>query len=128
MRACGNRLVLDMSPEPSFHSVAKLASRPAGWQGSGARSFQVKGRRIRELPPRLISRVSIVDNAFHLFWLLPPGTLPRQYQDPLIVRGNQVGANHSHSIQYEGGEDSQIAIARFLHFDIRLLNYGVFIV
>jgi hypothetical protein len=111
---------------PSFHSVAKLAKAPKGWTSSGARLFKVPGRAIRSLQPRQISRVAMVDNAFHLFWLLPPGALVRQAQDPLIVRGN-AQPNHNHSIEFEGGEMDDIEIARFLHFDIRLLNYGVLI-
>lgn len=111
---------------PSFHSVAKLARAPKGWQGRGARTFTVPGRTIRALDARQISRMAIVDNAYHLFWLLPPGTLPRQAQDPLIVRANQ-GPTHTHEIVFEGGGKGTIEIARFLHFDIRLLNYGVLI-
>jgi hypothetical protein len=113
---------------PSFHSVAKLAKPPKGWAGKGIREFKVPGRSIRALEPRTISRMAIVDNAFHLFWLLPPGTLVRQAQDPLIVRGKPGSEpNHRHIIEFDGNEASEIAISRFLHFDIRLLNYGVLI-
>lgn len=111
---------------PSFHSVAKLARAPVGWSGRGARTFTVPGRAMRALPPRLVSHIAMVDNAFHLFWLLPPGALIRQAQDPLIVRGN-AAPGHSHAIVYEDGQASEIEISRFLHFDIRLLNYGVLI-
>jgi hypothetical protein len=113
---------------PSFHSVAKLATAPAHWQGTGSMKFQATGHAIRALPPRLLSRFAMVDSAFHLFWLLPPGALVRQAQDPLIRRGNQPGTNHVHPIEFESGEASQIEISRFVHFDIRLLNYGVLIV
>jgi len=113
---------------PSFHSVAKLASAPRGWAGTSAKLFNTPGHTMRELPPRLISRMANVDNAFNLFWLLPPGTLVRQAQDPLIRRDNPTGANHVHVIQFDKGQDSEIAISHFLHFDIRLLNYGVLIV
>jgi len=113
---------------PSFHSVAKLASVPKGWKGAGSMSFKVPGRAVRALSPRMVSRMAIVDNAFHLFWLLPPGTLLRQAQDPLIRRGNPSGANHIHAIELEDGQASEIEIVRFVHFDIRLLNYGVLIV
>ncbi|KAB1068599.1 cupredoxin domain-containing protein [Methylobacterium planeticum] len=113
---------------PGFHSVAKLAAAPVGWKGTGSMRFKVLGRSIRALPPRLVPRISIVDNAFHLFWLLPPGALVRQAQDPLIMRGAGAGANHVHPIEFEHGEKSEIAISRFVHFDIRLLNYGVLIV
>lgn len=117
-----------MNRAPSFHSVAKLAEAPSGWLGSGKLHFQATGRRIRDVPPKLLSRVAMVDNAFHLFWLLPHGTLPRQFQDPLIVRGNTPGQPHAQRIRYDDGTDGEIRISRFLHFDIRLLNYGVFIV
>ena len=113
---------------PSFHSVAKLATAPKGWKGSGSLSFKVGGRAIRTLEPRQITRIAIVDNAFHLFWLLPPGALVRQAQDPLIVRGNPGGANHVHPVVFDDGQAGEIQIARFVHFDIRLLNYGVLIV
>lgn len=113
---------------PSFHSVAKLASAPKGWKGSGSMLLKVPGRAIRPLEPRQISRIAMVDNAYHLFWLLPPGALVRQAQDPLIRRGNPEGANHVHPIVFEDGHAGEIAISRFLHFDIRLLNYGVLIV
>lgn len=111
---------------PSFHSVSKLARIPEGWSGRGTRAFSVVGRAIRSLPPRTIKHTAIVDNAYHLFWLLPPGTLPRQAQDPLIVRGNS-GPTHVHDIVFADGSQSRIDIGRFLHFDIRLLNYGVLI-
>jgi hypothetical protein len=117
-----------MQRAPSFHSVAKLAAPPAGWDGSSPRSFRVPGRAIRQLPPRLISRMANVDNAFNLYWLLPPGALVRQAQDPLIRRGNPGGANHAHDILLDDGTASSIEISRFVHFDIRLLNYGVLIV
>ena len=116
-----------MNRAPSFHSVAKLAAVPQGWGGSAAK-FKVPGRLMRDLNPRLITRMAIVDNAFHLFWLLPPGALIRQAQDPLIRRDNTNGAHHTHPVEFEGGRSSEIHIARFLHFDIRLLNYGVLIV
>jgi hypothetical protein len=112
---------------PSFHSVAKLAASPEGWTGTGTKLFHAPGHTMRELPPRLISRMANVDNAFNLFWLLPPGTLIRQAQDPLIRRGNPDGDNHVHAIRFDNGQNSEIAISRFLHFDIRLLNYGVLI-
>jgi hypothetical protein len=117
-----------MQRAPSFHSVAKLAAPPAGWDGTSPRVFQVPGRAIRQLPPRLVSRMANVDNAFNLYWLLPPGALLRQAQDPLIRRGNPSGANHAHDIRFDDGAASAIEISRFLHFDIRLLNYGVLIV
>lgn len=113
---------------PSFHSVAKLAQVPVGWKNAGAQVFTVAGKSIRQLEPRTVSRFAMVDNAFHLYWLLPPGQLVRQAQDPLIVRGNPPAAAHNHDISYQGGEQDVIAISRFLHFDIRLLNYGVLIV
>lgn len=117
-----------MNRAPSFHSVAKLAAAPRGWKGASSMMFKVPGRTIQSLPPRLISRLAIVDNAFHLFWLLPPGALLRQAQDPLIRRGNPAGANHVHAVAFEDGQSSDIEISRFVHFDIRLLNYGVLIV
>ncbi|ADB73944.1 cupredoxin domain-containing protein [Geodermatophilus obscurus] len=114
---------------PSFHSVAKLSSAPPGWVGSsGAVEFTVPGRSMRDVPNRLLDRVSIVDNSFHLFWLLPPGFLERQAQDPLIRRGLPPGVPHPHDIRLATGETARIEIERFLHFDIRLLNYGVLIV
>lgn len=112
---------------PSFHSVAKLASAPVGWDASdGATEFTVPGRRMRDTPNRLLDRASIVDNSFHLFWLLPPGFLERQAQDPLMRR--DIPLPHPHDIRLETGQTTRIEIERFLHFDIRLLNYGVLLV
>lgn len=116
-----------MDRAPGFHSVAKLAAPPKGWNGSGTRTFRVPGRAIRELEPRLASRLAIVDNAFHVFWLLSPGQLPRHAQDPLILRSTGP-VPHVHSIEFADGEKSEIEISRFLHFDVRLLNFGVLIV
>lgn len=114
---------------PSFHSVAKLASPPKGWSGNGdgASRFTVSGKRMRDIPAFLVNRAAIVDNGFHLFWLLRPGFLERQAQDPLIRRGLKPGEGHVHDVVLESGNSTQIEIERFLHFDIRLLNYGVLI-
>jgi hypothetical protein len=113
---------------PSFHSVAKLKSAPLGWTNSeaGALRFTVPGRKMRDMPARLLDRAAIVDNSFHLFWLLPPGFLERQAQDPLIRR--PMGSVHSHKVRFGDGKEGEIEIEHFLHFDIRLLNYGVLIV
>lgn len=117
-----------MNTAPSFHSVARLAKAPDGWPGTGNQVFSVPGRSIRALEPRDIARVAMVDNAYHLFWLLPPGALVRQAQDPLILRAKPGSEpNHRHAIQFSTGQMSEIEISRFLHFDIRLLNYGVLI-
>lgn len=82
---------------PSFHSVAKLAAAPKGMGRNSNQVVQTPGRAIRDLPPRLISRLANVDNAFNLFGLLPPGALVRQAQDPLIRRGNPSGADRVRS-------------------------------
>jgi len=108
---------------PSFHSVAKLKQRPSFFPGSGVVEFSIPSKKIRDVSPKLLQRVGFVDNAFHVFWLLPPGTLPPALQDPLIPRD---GSAPKYDVRVNGRR-GQIEIGRFLHFDVRLLNYGVLI-
>jgi hypothetical protein len=112
---------------PSFHSVAKLKTRPSFWTGVAGPPVKVlvPSKRIRDVSPREIRRIAFVDNAFHLFWLLPPGAGERQAQDPLRRRDDSAPI---YDVVLEDGRKDKIEIGRFLHFDIRLLNYGVFIV
>jgi hypothetical protein len=109
---------------PSFHSVAKLAARPAWHKEGTVGKFSVPSKPIQDVSPKIIRRVAYVDNAFHLFWLPPPGVYPLP-TDPLRSR---TGAPPIHKVNVEGGAAGEIAIGRFLHFDVRLLNYGVLIV
>jgi hypothetical protein len=117
---------------PSFHSVAKLVSAPEGVTvcSGGSVQFTVPGRRMRDVPARLLERLSIVDDGFHLAWLPPFGLIERQAQDPLLRRDLPPGNPHPHDIRLANGDPARIEIAAagFLHFDIRLLNYGVLIV
>ncbi len=112
---------------PNFHSVAKLKARPDFWTKVDGPPVKilVPAKRIRDASPKVVKRVAFVDNAFHLFWLLPPGAGPNQAQDPLKKRD---GTPPVYEVTLEDGRKSQIEIGRFLHFDIRLLNYGVLIV
>jgi len=116
---------------PSFHSVAKLVSAPESFTGSsaGPLQFTVPGRRMRDVPARLLERLSMVDDGFHLAWLPPFGLIERQAQDPLLRRDLPAppATPHPHDIRLSTGKGARIEIANFLHFDIRLLNYGVLI-
>lgn len=111
---------------PSFHSVARLAAPPAGWSGKTQR-FTVPGKSMRAVDPPVETRRAMVDNAFNIYYLLPPGFLPRQSQDPLIIRSLGEQGPHRHVIKLVDGPESQIEISRFVWFDLRLLNYGVFL-
>lgn len=115
---------------PNFHSVAKLGKRPVFWDDSKTRStlpVLIPSKRIRDLPPRLIERIAFVDNAFHMIWLPPSGIYlapPGHPQDPLIPRDEKPPV---YDVVLENGTKGQIEIERWLHFDVRLLNYGVLI-
>lgn len=112
---------------PNFHSVAKLKTKPDFWtkfDGPPAKII-VPSKRIRDASPKTVERVGFVDNAFHLYWLLPPGAGANQAQDPLKRRD---GTAPVYDVILEDGSKSQIEVGTFLHFDIRLLNYGVLIV
>jgi hypothetical protein len=117
---------------PSFHSVAKLKQRPAFWtqeKFGAALKVAIPSKRIFDVSPKVLRRVGFVDNAFHIYWLPPSGTYlppPGRPQDPLIPRGE--GATAVYDVLLEDGSKGQIEIGRFLHFDVRLLNYGVLIV
>ena len=113
---------------PSFHSVARLAGAPKGWVPGEVRTITVPGRAILDVEPPEMMRRAMVDNSFNVFWLLPPGFLTRQAQDPLIVRGTDAHGVHLHDVEFEDGTPSTIEISDFVHFDLRLLNYGVLIV
>jgi hypothetical protein len=112
---------------PNFHSVAKLKTKPDFWSGFDGRPAKivVPSKRIRDVSPHTVKRVGFVDNAFHLFWLLPPGAGANQAQDPLKRRD---GTAPVYDVILDDGSTSRIEIGTFLHFDIRLLNYGVLIV
>jgi hypothetical protein len=115
---------------PNFHSVAKLGKRPAFWDESktaSALQVLIPSKRIRDLAPRLIERIAFVDNAFHMIWLPPSGIYlapPGHPQDPLIPRD---GSPPIYEVVLDDGMKSQIEIEKWLHFDVRLLNYGVLI-
>lgn len=112
---------------PSFHSVARLRQRPGFMTAAdedGVVRISVPTKTIRDVSPKVLRRVAYVDNAFHLFWLPPPGTYPLP-TDPLRSR---TGGAPRHAIRSETGAIEEIEIGRFLHFDVRLLNYGVLIV
>lgn len=112
---------------PNFHSVVQLKTRPDFWTKVDGPPVKllVPSKRIRDTSPKEVGRVAFVDNAFHLFWLLPPGAGANQAQDPLRRRD---GSRPIYDVILEDGRKSQIEIGRFLHFDIRLLNYGVLII
>jgi hypothetical protein len=116
---------------PNFHSVAKLKRRPEFWTAANvgtAVSILIPSKRILDVSPKLIERVAFVDNAFHVFWLPPSGAYlppPGHPQDPLIPRD---GRPPLYDVKLESGAIGQVEIANWLHFDVRLLNYGVLIV
>lgn len=115
---------------PSFHSVARLKTCPTVYKGKNPGDtllVSVENKPILDVSPKSLSRVAFVDNAFHLFWLPPPGVYPRTTaQDPLLKRD---GSAALYSIETEDGTKGTIEIASegFIHFDVRLLNYGVLI-
>jgi hypothetical protein len=111
---------------PSFHSVAKLKTRPDFFKEDsfgGVVKLSIPSKGIRDVSPKVLRRVAFVDNSFHLFWLPPPGVYPLP-QDPLRRRD---GSAPNYEVIIDGGGNGQIEIGRFLHFDVRLLNYGVLI-
>lgn len=112
---------------PNFHSVAKLKSKPDFWTKFDGDPVKIllPSKRIRDVSPKQIRRVAFVDNAFHLFWLLPPGAGANQAADPLKRRD---GTAPTYEVILEDGKKSKIEIGTFVHFDIRLLNYGVLII
>ena len=113
---------------PSFHSVARLKQRPSFFTDENIGKtlrFSVPTKSILDVSPKILRRVAFVDNAFHLFWMPPPGVYPLP-TDPL--RPRVPGAPPKHDVVTEDGHTAEIEIGRFLHFDVRLLNYGVLIV
>lgn len=115
---------------PSFHSVAKLASRPSFWDekciGRVLRVL-VPSKKIQELPPKVLQRLAFVDNSFHIFWLPPSGLYTPKAQDPLLPRQPDAHAPFNFDVIVEGDTQGKISISRTLHFDVRLLNHGVFL-
>lgn len=116
---------------PSFHSVAKLKQRPEFFTKDcvdRVLKVSIPAKRIRDVEPKLLRRVSFVDNTFHVIWLPPPGVYP-QPQDPLRPLGSSPVPQPAlpYDVIVEDGRTGKIEIERFLHFDVRLLNYGVFI-
>jgi hypothetical protein len=112
---------------PNFHSIARLASRPAFWtpdKFNGVYEILVPSKRIFDVSPKVLPRAAFVDNSFHLFWLPPPGVISPKPQDPLILRD---GTPPIYDALLQDGGTEQITIGRFLHFDIGLLNNRVII-
>jgi len=116
---------------PSFHTVAKLKSRPDFWTEANlgqALEISIPSKHIIDVSPKLMERVAFVDNSFHMFWLPPSGIYlrpPGHPQDPLIPRAQ--GQRPVYEVLVKTGTKGQIEVGRFLHFDVRLLNYGVLI-
>lgn len=111
---------------PGFHSVAKLKDVPEFWDGKDGtpQKLLVESKRIRDVSPKIIRRAALVDNAYHLFWLPPSGILRPAPQDPLITRD---GSDPVYEVRLPDGKTGSITVGSFLHFDVRLLNYGVLI-
>lgn len=117
-----------ISRAPNFHSVAKLATAPDFWTAEhfgGTLGFRIPSKRMYDVSPKLARRVAYVDNSFHLFWLPSPGVYASAPQDPLLKRA---GGPAAYEVVLDDGRVGQIEIGRFIHFDFRLLNYGVLIV
>lgn len=113
---------------PSFHSVARLKQQPSFFTDAYKDKVllvSVPSKPIRDVSPKILRRVAFVDNAFHLFWLPPPGVYPLP-TDPL--RPRVADAVPKYDVVAEDGQSGEIEVGRFLHFDVRLLNYGVLIV
>ncbi|TRC87885.1 hypothetical protein FJV80_12155 [Mesorhizobium sp. WSM4310] len=112
---------------PSFHSVARLASRPAFWTDAvltGTSGIVIPNKRILDVSPKLLRRVAFVDNAYHLSWLPPSGAYRQPPPDPLIKRD---GTKPIYDVVVDGGKRDQIEISDFVHFDVALLNNRVII-
>ncbi len=115
-----------MDRAPGFHSVAKLKVTPDFWKKrkNDIVKITVPSKRIRDLPPQIIERAAIVDNAFQLFWLPPAGIYRPNPRDPLEPRD---GSQPKYDVLLQGGVKGEIEIGDFVHFDFKLLNYGVLI-
>lgn len=111
---------------PGFHSVAKLKESPDFWKSckSDLIKIRIPSKYIRELPPQIIERAAMVDNSFQLFWLPPSGIYRPEPQDPLMPRD---GTAAKYNVVLEDGTQGVIEISDFVHFDFKLLNYGVLI-
>lgn len=127
-----------MNRGPSFHSVAKLASPPDFWRPSSpdeVKKIKVPGKWIEYLAPKQVQRIAFVDNSFHIFWLPPSGVYTPAPLDPLFPRkgfdrqapSDFKGGPFRHDVLLEDGSRSSISVGRALHFDLRLLNHGVFL-
>lgn len=111
---------------PGFHSVAKLKVAPDFWKSHNGDLLKIRipTKNIRELPPQMIERAAIVDNAFQLFWLPPAGIYRPAPADPLKTRD---GSDPKYDVVLDDGTQGEIEISDFVHFDFKLLNYGVLI-
>lgn len=128
-----------MNRGPSFHSVAKLAERPNFWTEqltSGTARIRIPRKRITDLGGKFLPRIAFVDNSFHVFWLPPSGLYTPAVQDPLFPRKPKrpnlgpyeyTGGPFGYGVILEDGTIERIALGRSLHFDVRLLNHGVFL-
>lgn len=111
---------------PGFHSVAKLKEVPEFWKcrKGDLVKIRIPTKKIRELPPQIIERAAMIDNTFQLFWLPPAGIYRPNPADPLIPRDD---SEPIYDVVLDNGASESIEIGRFVHFDFKLLNYGVLI-
>ncbi|MGH1542597.1 MAG: cupredoxin domain-containing protein [Arenicella sp.] len=112
---------------PGFHTVAKLKGTPTFWansKGGDLLKIKVPSKKIKSLPPQQIERAAMVDNSYQLFWLPPAGIYRPNPQDPLLPRD---GSDAKYDVVLENGDSDVIEVDKFIHFDFKLLNYGVLI-
>lgn len=114
-----------ISRAPNFHSVAKLAKVPDFWKSEHHNTtlqIQIPGRKIVDVSPKTIKRISFLDNQTHLIWGIPSGAVAPV--DPL-ERDLQNG-NRFFNVKLDDYSESLIFIDKLLHFDAtRLLNEGL---
>lgn len=114
-----------MNSAPSFHSVAKLKTIPKFWKGTGTQRLTIPSKKMVSSSPITLDRVAFVDNAFSLAWLPPPGFLRPEPQDPLKARD---GSSTEYECVSSEGIKGTLEVGAHIHFDYKLLNYGVLIV
>jgi hypothetical protein len=116
-----------ISRAPNIHTVAKLAKAPEFWKDdnySEVLKFSIPSKKIIDVGPKTLQRVSFLDNQYHLIWGVPSGYTSKV--DPLETLTQNINGNWDYQVKLEDGTLSNIEIKTFTHYNSAgLLNDGL---
>ncbi|MFT5146223.1 MAG: hypothetical protein ACI9H1_000943 [Polaribacter sp.] len=116
-----------ISRAPNIHTVAKLAKAPDFWKTehhNDVLKFSIPSKKIIDVGPKKLQRVSFLDNQYHLIWGAPSGYNSKV--DPLQNHIQNSNENWEYEVKLEDGTMGNIEIKSFTHYNSAgLLNDGL---